>query len=315
MLRRKTTLAILLIAMMIFTAYQGFAGDNRSGFNFLKIGQGARALALSETFVALADDANATYWNPAGLIRSGVSQLALNHNIWYEDIKVSNFAYSQMLSTKTALGLNLTYVDTGSQEKTLEDPSGNYIDEYNGTFSPKDMAFGVSYASKLTRAISAGFNLKFAHQEIDTLTSDALALDAGLLYVSLLKDWSIGANLQNIGAEKGDLFGDRDPLPLNLKVGAYYRALFDRPLKLEHDFLRLGAEVNVPRDGNASYSVGVEYVWSEMFALRGGYQIAEELDGFSIGAGIELGIMQIDYAFVPRDNLGDTSQISLLVNF
>jgi Type IX secretion system protein PorV len=314
MLRRKITLAILLIVVITVAANQGFAGDNRSGFNFLKIGQGARALALSETFVALADDANATYWNPAGLVRIPRNQLALNHNIWYEDIKISNFAYSQLLSSKTALGLNLTYVDTGDQDRTIENPDGNF-GGFDGTFSPSDLAFAVSYASKITRAISAGFNLKYAHQEIDTLSSDALAIDAGLLYVSLLKDWSIGANLQNIGAEKGDLFGDRDPLPLNLKVGAYYRALFDKPLKLEHDYMRLGAEVNVPRDGNASYSVGVEYVWSDMFALRGGYQIADELDGFSIGAGLELGVMKLDYAFVPRQDLGDTSQISLLVNF
>ena len=42
-------------------AASGYAGE------FLSLGAGARSLALGSAYVAIADDAPAGYWNPAGL--------------------------------------------------------------------------------------------------------------------------------------------------------------------------------------------------------------------------------------------------------
>ena len=45
-------------------------GGQRAGIStaqFLKIGVGSRATAMGESFVAIANDASALYWNPAGL--------------------------------------------------------------------------------------------------------------------------------------------------------------------------------------------------------------------------------------------------------
>ena len=37
------------------------------GFQFLKIGQGARPVAMGDAYRAVADDINGIFWNPAGL--------------------------------------------------------------------------------------------------------------------------------------------------------------------------------------------------------------------------------------------------------
>jgi hypothetical protein len=49
---------------------QSSLGGQRAGTSsgtFLRIGVGARAVAMGETFVAVANDPSAIYWNPAGL--------------------------------------------------------------------------------------------------------------------------------------------------------------------------------------------------------------------------------------------------------
>lgn len=110
---------------------------------------GARALAMGGAFTGLADDVSATYWNPAGLIqmeegeRSGTYMRTANHRdeINYQDyvayalktgrrsaLGLSYINYqllsdwdqkwlwvsaARKLGEKTALGLNVRFVDDG----------------------------------------------------------------------------------------------------------------------------------------------------------------------------------------------------------
>ncbi|MEQ1920553.1 MAG: hypothetical protein ABL955_15300, partial [Elusimicrobiota bacterium] len=55
----------LLLAALPAAAMSSAAGT--SGAQFLKLGSGARAGAMADAFAAIADDANAAYYNPAGL--------------------------------------------------------------------------------------------------------------------------------------------------------------------------------------------------------------------------------------------------------
>ena len=54
----------LLFALVICSCVSG--ADKYAG-EFLSLGAGARPLGMGGSFVAVADDATATYWNPAGL--------------------------------------------------------------------------------------------------------------------------------------------------------------------------------------------------------------------------------------------------------
>jgi hypothetical protein len=46
---------------------------------FLKVGVGARAMGMGGAFVALANDATASYWNPAGLAQLREAEFSLVH--------------------------------------------------------------------------------------------------------------------------------------------------------------------------------------------------------------------------------------------
>ena len=60
---RRSQAAVL--AALVLSA-QTASGAWNAG-NFLRFGVGARPLAMGNSFVAIADDATAVYWNPAGL--------------------------------------------------------------------------------------------------------------------------------------------------------------------------------------------------------------------------------------------------------
>lgn len=65
-MRRFIILSWILIAVL-FLAAESFGQVSLSTVLFLRIAAGARAAGMGETFVAIADDATATHWNPAGL--------------------------------------------------------------------------------------------------------------------------------------------------------------------------------------------------------------------------------------------------------
>ena len=57
----------IITAFLIALGINSYAGVSTSAVLFLRIAAGARAAAMGEAFVAVADDATATHWNPAGL--------------------------------------------------------------------------------------------------------------------------------------------------------------------------------------------------------------------------------------------------------
>ena len=63
------------VALTLFFLSSGIIAASERGA-FPALGVGARALSMGGAFVALADDADATYWNPAGLAQLQSRQLS-----------------------------------------------------------------------------------------------------------------------------------------------------------------------------------------------------------------------------------------------
>ena len=73
-------LGIVLSLHIIFLA--SILAQSESGSIFLLIAPGARAGGMGEAQVAVANDAYASYWNPAGLGFLGGAELAMMHVNW-----------------------------------------------------------------------------------------------------------------------------------------------------------------------------------------------------------------------------------------
>src|SRR5437016_158316 len=79
-------LATLLLGWAVAPVHaQETLGGQRAGTSsatFLRIGVGARAEGMGETFVAVANDPSAIYWNPAGLASLQRTEIAESHVEW-----------------------------------------------------------------------------------------------------------------------------------------------------------------------------------------------------------------------------------------
>ena len=86
-----TGLAMAVVAVAAAPARgQTRLGEQRVGTSsgaVLKIGVGARATGLGESFVAVANDPTAIFWNPAGLASIQRQEVSLSHLEWPADIQ------------------------------------------------------------------------------------------------------------------------------------------------------------------------------------------------------------------------------------
>lgn len=100
-------------------------------------------------------------------------------------------------------------------EMSETDASGHEL----GSFSPKDIVFGVGYSYLLSDRWAGGANLKGIYSKYADFSAFALAVDLGINYLDEENDLSISATMMNIGAPL-KTFDDRtERLPYNLQVG------------------------------------------------------------------------------------------------
>ena len=123
----KTLIPILLLGFSGLQAAK-YAGE------FLYIGAGARSLAMGGAFCAVADDATAGYWNPAGLFRINGQEAQFMHSERFGGIVKYDYLGYGRSNGITGLGASLFRTDVGDIANTLNLP-------YHDTGS--DGVFGV----------------------------------------------------------------------------------------------------------------------------------------------------------------------------
>ena len=319
-------LAISLL-LIVSTSSAGIFSKEKAGTTgatFLKIEAGARPVAMGGAFVAVADDANTTYWNPAGLAQLEEREITAMHNEWLEGIRYEFLGYVQPIRSEEGgqgFGISaMALYTTGLEQRTTETM------EPEGTFAAYDIAVAGAYARKISNTISIGANAKLIHQRIENETAWGGAVDIGLLYRvprriqrgRFSRDkLQVGFAVQNIGP-KIKFIRESDPLPLNIKAGV--AKTYD--LRSIQSEVTLACDVNAPIDNVPNGHFGVEFVYQKMkdiaLAARVGYKTntiedLNALSGLSAGAGFVWRRMAVDYVWVPYGDLGNTHRISLTI--
>ncbi|MEW6605832.1 MAG: PorV/PorQ family protein [bacterium] len=305
----KRIISLIVIGVTVFSAdYCLSKTPGEKGAVFLKLSQGARPIAMGETFVAIADDINAIYWNPAGLANIQNRQATFMYADWLEEITYNYLAYIHPQQIMGGImGGGLTLLDSGSIDRTI-DGTGKI-----GEYDAKDIALTFAYAKKMTANCNLGASIKYIQMKIDNEKSTGIALDIGCLYKPTVENLTIGATIQNLGPKLKAFISEKDALPLNIKVGGAY--------KLLDNALTLGLDVNFPSDNDTNFNLGAEYWIKEIVALRAGYKTltkdALKSSSLTYGAGFKLANpgLEIDYAFCDYDELDKTHRVSLMTRF
>lgn len=286
---------------------------------FLKLGVGARAVAMGGAFTAVGGDPYAIYWNPAGLAYlEDEKNISFFHNEYFQGLGQEFLSYTAPHKSGGAWSLGLNYFYSA---KDLERRSGLYEDDplnpvspVEGRFGAYDLAFSAAYGRELRRDLALGGAVKVIRQSIDGESGSAPALDLGLLhnFTHNGSAYTAGFAVQNIGP--GIKFVSKSyALPLTFKAG------LSRRLSDAGGLLSL--EADKPIDNYPSFILGVEYPLTGRMALRTGYKYrlhGNELgawSGFSAGAGVAFDRLTFDYAFTPFGVLGNSHRFSINMRF
>ena len=302
---------ILFLLNLILTNPVLAAEQAKNAGAFLENGTGARPLAL-DSFVALADDSNAIYWNPAGLAQNNNIEVnTMGYQAWETD-----YLNIQGCMPLGAVNIGFAYLNA-QVENILETQANPDIDQRYiqiGTFGYGANAFLGSIAYNLLPDFAIGTTIKYIQEELYTNKASGISSDLGFLYYPI-PEFKIGLNIQNIAgsAITWDTTSNyQEYLPMNVKAGV--------ALNTWDNKLNLLTDINYRQDRDLKVNIGSEYWINKHLALRIGLDPVAGASAptqlfKSVGIGLYLGQIKFNAAWTNQDQNLDIDQIEDIYRF
>lgn len=323
-------LTLILLYASVFA--QNLEKTGSSGAQFLKIGIGARAMALGGSYVSIADDITSLYWNPAGIVRIENNAGFVGHNKWIGDSEFESIGFAHSFNQQSAIGVSINYLSFGEMEQTtVRQPDGN-----GKFFGAYDLAASLTYARMLVQNFSVGFSIKYIKEQIWDLSASTVAFDLGALFSPGFKPITLGVSLSNFSPDlefKGENLYDEvgfvegsDPVEITLRTTPYPLPLIFR-FGAAYTFFNgeqrkfiLSVEGNHLTDSEQKVNMGAEYYLSDAITLRSGYRFNDDEGEYSAGFGLrypatESTTAQIDYAYSDLGRLLNSHRFTFTFEF
>lgn len=302
-----------------------------AGFQFLKVGVGARETALAESGTAFAEGTGAMYWNVAGLISDDRVGVQFFYNPWFATIKQSFMAARIPLTADHVVGISVDLLSMDDMEETtIDEPQGT-----GRTFSAGDLAFTIAYAQRISDRFTAGVAAKYVREYIWDMVADGWAFDVGLIY--RYERLKLGMTLKDFGTNKtisGQQLELNQQIYQNWNTSPAVVALVPKEIRLPISFqfgagyevftnemhqIRAMANIAYYMDIGETQNIGAEYIFLQDYSLRLGYKFNRDILGFSFGVGVKTMIgstgVGADFAAVEMKEFGYRTQFSLFMSF
>ena len=319
----------LLLPALLFLFNNSHAQNKYAG-EFLSIGVGGRPLGMGGAYVAVVNDVTAGYWNPASLSAINYPEFSLMHDQRFGALV--NYDYGSVgipFGKNASLGFSVIRMGVDDIQDTrgaLIDLNGNGILDPGErldpnlitTFNTTDYAFYLTYSKKQSDKFSYGANLKIIRRNIAEESAWGLGFDVGAFYNPFGR-LTLGANLQDITTTYLSWStGKKETITPTAKIGTAYSIDFLKgvitpavDVDLRFEGRKASANANI---GPVSMDLhaGIEYTFKNLISIRTGYN---DLGNLTLGAGIKLPKLNIDYSFAKFDGteeLGNTHRISLV---
>ncbi|MCM2267524.1 MAG: PorV/PorQ family protein [Elusimicrobiales bacterium] len=313
--RRPAFWAALACLQALLPACASAYGAGTGAANFLKIPVGAKETSLGGSFTAATDNANAVYYNPAGLNLLQTREISFAHNNYIEGM--SQHWLSAAYPYKSGvLGFGLNYFSVP--------PFASY-DEYDnrtGNVDARDMALYFSWGAPLglkhkhLRAASYGVSVKYISQVLDTESGSGYGIDVGVIAESTVENLKFGASLENILSSKITFIKKGARPPLRLKTGAAYGfRSFAGPL------VRASLDCILGNDRAAYFAGGLDIRVMDPISVRIGYNALSDIsNGLNFGLGFDLSRyagrnISVDYSFGATYDFGDMHKLGVSYRF
>jgi hypothetical protein len=299
-MKKQIILIILLVSSSILAQTAG-----NSGLSFLKLGFGARNIAMGDAGTALSTDVTSLFYNPAALAINPSSEIMLMHNEWIEGVR------SEILGARTiifglpvAVGFNVTTIgDIPVRGINPGDPITSFSANYFfGSLSTGHVIFDNIYI---------GASLKYLYEGIYVDEATGWGFDFGATYITSIKGLNISAALKNLGSMK-ELRSESTKLPTELRIGPSYSYAIDEKFQAT---AAVEYQKYTPTSDN-HFNLGAEVLYNKLIALRLGYQTGYISKNITAGLGLMWGNFSFDYALAPfQQGLGNGNIVSLQFKF
>lgn len=268
---------------------------------------GVRAMGLGGSYVAVADDASATQWNPAGLNQMPEKEVQFMRAQLFAEQNQQSVGYAHphwRNRDRETWGVSATLLDVDPFDVTEE---GQAL----GSARPLEWVAGLSYA-RAFRNIFWGTTAKFVQAKTYNQTGQTYAMDLGVMGFGPTPQWTWGATASNVGPPL-KLGSQSIDLPVVFRMGPAWR----KPRLGPGDLLATG-QIDLPIDDRIGGRLGVEYAvpfsagWRA--ALRAGFQkVGNPL--YSMGFGVATKSMGLNYTFTSHGEVGDAGYMDICFRF
>lgn len=291
---------------------------------------------MGGTAIATVNDASVGYWNPAGLSELLYPSITGMHEARFDNILQHDFAAVAFPLGKDG-GASLSILHIGVSG--IKDTRNAWIDvNNNGIFDNGDQidptkvtSFGnydwgllFSYGQKKDSILSYGATVKVIIRKLDAENNaTGFGVDLGVRY-HIIPELTLAAVGQDITTTLlSYTTGTKELVAPTLKLGAAYSwNIFSDSgqtllptLETSIHFENLGSLAELHAGPlSMDFLFGLEYQFKHIIAIRAGYN---DLKMFTIGAGVHLPRLSIDYAFQSfsaQDQLGNTHRISFTLS-
>jgi hypothetical protein len=333
---KTVSLKPLVIGIAIATvgtfAQKADAGTNAGKAGaFLRMGLGARDLAMGDVGVALPGNPYGIYYNPASLPFLQKKTALVTYNYLALDRRFHFIGFASPLhppagheGEKLSAGVGVGWINAGSGDIDGRDRDGYPI----GTFRNAENAFYFSFALRLTDYFSVGFSPVILYNSFpdltqgESLSSTRLGFDAGVL-VNPYPNLYLGAQARHINAQyrwdTSTFWGQEgativNKFPQIYRIGAAYNFGAILP------GLTVAGDYETSDQEDQQIHIGGEWVMQNFepyqFAVRAGYD--DQNPAFGLGFGFSVWKLsgQLDYVYQIQDvPPWDTQVISFAVSF
>ncbi len=293
------------ILFVLFSASISAQTAGESGLAFLKIGFGARNIAMGNAGSVFSKGVTSQFYNPAKLAYSDDKELIVMHNNWIQDVNSDVIgATTRLLGIRIGAGVNITSVN----DIEVRSKPG----EAQAKFDAKFFAGNISTAFEIYDGIKIGVTYKYLYEQFFINEAKGNAWDFGLDYKTNIPNLTASFVVRNLGSMEA-LKSQETAVPTEIVAGANY--LYDIPNK-ELSFIVGGEIQRLTKTDETHLNVGGETVYKNLIAVRLGYQSGYDTRSFTYGFGLYWRNLTFDFAYVPFQlGLGNANLFSLRYKF
>ena len=274
-----------------------FAGESAGqAGSFLRIGLGPRAKGLGDAYTAVADNAYAPYYNPAGLAFVKSREVALSYSQLSFDRTFTYAGFSRPLPPQAGFAFGVLQSGFKDSEVRLSDgqTTGEKIEDTQYTVF---LGFGMRF----TEAFSIGITPKLIYSKVYDVSASSVGVDFGMMFKPLSR-LTLGLSLHELGqslnySRNATGLGNeetKDKLPQVTKFGAAYVL----PLEGTVKNLLFVSDLEMNSKQSSKLHIGIEANLLDKYFVRTGLDDKDLTAGFSIPFVVREKKFKLEYAFI-----------------